>query len=408
MNVADAWVMEDPTRCEVCGRDACEDHLPAEPASSSSKRPRLHAQRALDVLTTPRPKEIVEGIAWGGCVTVLVSESGTGKTFVLLDLAGAVSDGVPWHGRAVREGSVVYLSYEGDALGLRLRALRDVSGRRLEHLYIVRGSDPLSPRANREGEDCSVGELAVAAALESLTVELATARRPPISLIVIDTVRASLSGSEDSSEHVAAYLRAVRRVMARVPGTAAILAHHAGWQDGEQQRKRERGSSAWRGNCDGTLYLEAGEYDAERGETALTLRALKVRDAERPAPMHLFRRRVEIAERIADDIRRGPVTSCVIDSDRRSREDREAAQAAAAETETRAIDQRLLRVIAERPDSATSQDRLRVAVGLRRDLVQAAVVRLLDRGWIELPARQRQPYTVTVQGLSELSGSATV
>ena len=51
--------------------------------------------------------------------------------------------------------------------------------------------------------------------------------------------------------------------------------------------RRERGSSAWRGNCDATLYLEAGKYDPKRGEAQLTLTALKVRDTERPAPLHL-------------------------------------------------------------------------------------------------------------------------
>ena len=87
-----------------------------------------------------------------------------------------------------------------------------------------------------------------------------------------------MTGSEDSSEHVSAFLRAGRRLMARTPGAAWCLVHHAGWQDGDSARKRERGSSAWRGNCDATLYLEAGEYDTERGEALLTLRVLKVRD----------------------------------------------------------------------------------------------------------------------------------
>jgi hypothetical protein len=94
----------------------------------------------------------------------------------------------------------------------------------------------------------------------------------------VDTVRASLSGSEDSSEHVSAYLRAVGRVLATVPGAAALLVHHAGWQDGEGKRPRERGSSAWRGNVDGTLYIEAGKYDQEHHERRLILRTLKVRD----------------------------------------------------------------------------------------------------------------------------------
>ena len=61
-----------------------------------------------------------------------------------------------------------------------------------------------------------------------------------------------------------------------------------------------------------TLYLEAGDYNTERGEAELTLRALKVRDAERPAPFHLLR----LGSSSARWIRYGePVTSCVIERD---------------------------------------------------------------------------------------------
>ncbi len=99
----------------------------------------------------------------------------------------------------------------------------------------------------------------------------------------MDTVRASLSGSEDSSETVSAYLRAIRRQLRHLPGAGAILAHHSGWQDGDQKRRRERGSSSFRGNVDGTLYLEVSD---ERGseDVALSLRTLKRRDGERPRP----------------------------------------------------------------------------------------------------------------------------
>ena len=250
---------------------------------------------------------------------MLVSESGAGKTFMLLDLAAAVSSGVAWHGRDAQQGSVAYLSYEGDALGVRLQAIRDVTGHRLDHVYGTRAQDPLSPRIDRDGEVPSLGELAATAALQALSVTLRATGRPPVSLRTIDTVRASLTGSEDSSEHVSAYLRVVRRMLTSVPGAAAILAHHAGWQDGDTQRKRERGSSAWRGNCDATFYLEVGASRSESGETELTLRTLKVRDDERPAPLRLVRRVVEVPGQMN---RRGdPITSCVIERDRRTRED---------------------------------------------------------------------------------------
>jgi RecA-family ATPase len=404
----DAWTVADPTLCPDCGRDACEDHLPPEPDTAIPAPPvaaqpaptRLTAQRALDLIDAPRPVEIIEGIAWAGCLTVLVSESGAGKTFALLDAAAAVSDDTPWHGRTIQQGSIAYFSYEGDALGLRLRALRDVTGRQLEHLYVVLASDPLSPRVSRDGEERSIGEIAVVAALETLATDLTAASRPPIVLLVIDTVRASLAGSEDSSEHVAAYLRAVRRIMGRVPRAACILAHHAGWQDGKNQRKRERGSSAWRGNCDATLYLDAGAYNEDRGEAPLTLGALKVRDAERPAPLHLVRRRVELAEM---DRHGGPVTSCVIESDRRSREDRDAERVAKVNATNRELDTAVLRAMRDYP-AATSVKRLRPYVSGRLEAVSDAVARLL-RAQLAFEGKRGSPYTLTEAGLAILDGT---
>ncbi len=400
VSAADAWAVADPTTCAVCGRDACEDHVPAKHVSSAAlTTARVGFQPAADVARTPPPLEIVENAAWADNLTVLVSESGTGKTFLLLSMAAAISDGVSWLRREVLPGSVAYASYEGDALGVRLRALREVGGCQLEHVYVLRARDPISPRSGRDGEEQrSVGELQVTADLEALGETLRAARKPPIRLLVIDTVRASMTGSEDGSDHVSAYLRAVRRIMACVPGAAAILAHHAGWQDGETQRKRERGSSAWRGNVDGTLYLEAGTYDATSGEAELTLITKKGRDIEIPPPLHCIRRRVALNEMG----RRGqPVTSCVIEPDRRTREDRAAEAAAAAEQENLAVDVRVLTAIAEHPE-ATSQDRLRLLLTLRKDTVNASLARLLRLKWVRMPEKQRQPYTVTAEGRKAL------
>jgi hypothetical protein len=186
--------------------------------------------------------------------------------------------------------------------------------------------------------------------------------------------------------------------MTCVPGAAAILAHHAGWQDGESQRKRERGSSAWRGNCDATLYLEAGEYDPEHGEAPLTLRTLKVRDAEKPPPLHLVRRRVTLYE---IDRHGEPVTSCIIDHDRRSREDREAERIAAVEATLHEIDLVVLRAMRDYP-AATSIARLRPYVGQRTGLVSDAVARIL-RASLALEGKRGQPYTLTDAGRARLN-----
>ena len=275
---------------------------------------------AADVMRVARPSAIVEGVAWADCLTVLAAESGTGKTFVLLDVAASVSGGGRWHGRATdpAQGSVAYISFEGDALGLRLSAIDAGKGGHLDNVHVLRASDPLSPHVTRDGtETPSSGELAITADLDALAKQLAASGRPRITMVVIDTVRASLSGSEDSSEHVAAYIRAVRRLLACVPGAAGILAHHTGWQDGDSRRKRERGSSAFRGNCDATLYLEVDSDGSDRNrEARITLRALKVRDEDLPAPLHLIRKQVVLAE---TDSWGRPLTSCVIEADNRSR-----------------------------------------------------------------------------------------
>jgi hypothetical protein len=359
----------------------------------------MRFRRANDIMTEPRPVEVIEGMAWADSLTSFTAESGTGKTFTLLSIAAAVSDDDHWLDRRVSSGSVAYVSYEGDALGVRLRAIRDVQGRELRHLYIVRASHPLSPMIDRDKvENPSLGESLLREALEALRDSLSASGLPPIKLVVIDTIRASLSGSEDSSEAVSAYLRAVRRVASSVPGAAVILVHHTGWQDGDSKRKRERGSSAFRGNIDGAAYLELDHYDEETHRAQLILRVSKARDDELAPPLYLIRKRVTLTATAEEAATGRPVTSCVIERDGATPQDRQAAE----DAKYREIDLRVLRVIAERSTTATSKDSIRLATGLKRDLVYEAIERLIYRNWIRPPERQRQPYTVTDLGMAAL------
>src|SRR5262249_31965986 len=157
-------------------------------------------------------------------------------------------------------------------------------------------------------------------------------------LIVIDTIRASMVGSEDRSEDVAGYLRAVRRLLAPYPEAGVVLAHHAGWQDGEVKRKRERGSSAFRGNSDVVLYLHVTDQTRELGTADLPLSALKIRDDDKPAPLGL--RRVRVTTALVDHYGR-PKQTCVIESDARTREDRAAEDAARQRAQETELDDRV-------------------------------------------------------------------
>jgi RecA-family ATPase len=349
----------------------------------------------------------MDGLAWAGCVTVVVAESGAGKTFLLLGVAAAVADGTPWHGRATQRGSVAYVSFEGDALGLRLQALRD-AGYSLRDVHVRRAFDPLSPRIGRDGvESASPGEESLAKAIAALSAKIAAEDRPPIGLLIIDTVRASLAGSEDKSDDVAAYLRAVRRLLAQVPTAAAILAHHSGWMDGKDSRRRERGSSTFRGNVDCTLYLEVDKddpaNDLENHCSYLTLSALKVRDGPRPAPLRLVRRQVKVLSTDAADV----ATSCLIElDDPRKQEERvtkaQARRTTAAEAEQREFDHKVLCIIHEH--KPTSIEKIRALSGGDRNKIIATTQRLFEKKLIDRSA-QRQPYTLTAGGRKEIGVS---
>jgi RecA-family ATPase len=157
--------------------------------------------------------EVIEGVAWTGCLSVLVAEAAAGKTFLFLDMGACLADGAVWHRRRVTPGSVAYLSFEANALSLRLDALRERAGRTLQHLHLLDARDPLSPRLGRDGtETPSLGEASAARALASLAARLAAASEPPIVCLMIDTIAASMVGSENTTEIVSAYLWAVRRL----------------------------------------------------------------------------------------------------------------------------------------------------------------------------------------------------
>jgi hypothetical protein len=262
----------------------------------------------------------------------------------------------------------------------------------------VRAAAPLSPRIDFDRiEHPSPGERAVATMLDGLRDEIAAIGAPPITLVIIDTVRCSMTGSEDNSEAVAAYLRAIRRVMAHAPDAATLLMHHAGWQDSDTRRQRERGSSAWRGNVDATVYVELGD-ELPRSGARLVLRTLKVRDNERPAPLYLVRNRVDLPIAGPDGM---PLKSCLIERDPRSRDEREAEALAAATAETLAVDLRVLRAIADRPDLATSIKQVRALVGLGSPVVSDAITRLIGREWLA-PGKRGEAYKVTERGRAAL------
>lgn len=370
--------------CSRCHTESCPGDC----------EPPIPFKTAADVVAAPLPVEVVESFVLQGRVTVVVAESTAGKTFFLLSMAAHVASGMAFHDRQVECGSVVYLKFEGDSLGVRLQGLIEHQGLDLENLYVLECSNPISPRSDKHaGEVACEEENKLIAALTELSAWLTTSVRPPVRLIILDTVRASMVGSEDASDTTSAYLRAVRRLLSAVPEAGAVLAHHTGWQDGEQKRRRERGSSTWRGNVDVTLFLEVHENDVAAKRVALSVATLKTRDHERAVPLRLWRRQVVLARR---DQWNRPVNTCVIEPDLRSPvEQAAAAQAAQAEEDIKR-DGDMVRFLISNP-GITNLRAVRVGLGWASGAVGDCMKRVVRRGWVA-PKRPGGAYVVTEGG----------
>src|SRR5205085_1304830 len=84
----------------------------------------VHAAEGAGKALVLAGKPLVKGLLNRGGMSVLYGESNSGKSFVGLDLGYHIGKGVPWCGRKVHRGAVVYLAAEGGAgIYARLGAL---------------------------------------------------------------------------------------------------------------------------------------------------------------------------------------------------------------------------------------------------------------------------------------------
>lgn len=84
------------------------------------KEKEFRLYRASDFPDLPEMRWLVEDIFPEQGLLCVYGSSGVGKSFLCLDLAAAIAEGVDWFGHPTQQGDVVYVALEGQA-GLRLR-----------------------------------------------------------------------------------------------------------------------------------------------------------------------------------------------------------------------------------------------------------------------------------------------
>lgn len=99
------------------------DDTPEEQAEAKAKADRFRVVPAADILKRKPPGWLVKDTIPDAELVLVYGASGSGKSFVMIDLAMALARGVPWFGRKVRQAPVVYVCAEGaGGFGKRLRA----------------------------------------------------------------------------------------------------------------------------------------------------------------------------------------------------------------------------------------------------------------------------------------------
>ena len=211
---------------------------------------------------------LVHGLVPQKTVTLFSGDGGTGKSLLSLQLAVAVASGSAWIGKAVSEGSVIYISAEDDddELHRRIDDILRASG----HTY-----DDLTRLTMRSlaGEDAL---LAVDSQMALMRTELfkeldqRAADEAP-TLIVIDTLADVYPANENDRAKVRQFIGILRGLALKRNCAVLLLGHPS--LTGLSNGSGSSGSTAWNNSVRSRLYLSRitdGGFEADPDRRVMT------------------------------------------------------------------------------------------------------------------------------------------
>lgn len=191
----------------------------------------------------PLPTWIIKGVLPRAELAVLFGESGSGKSFIALDMAASIARGVPWRGLTTKQGRVVYVAAEGaGGFRKRLKAYAHQHCIRLDDLRIgvIAGTPNLREKA------------------DALDISKAIKAWGGADLVIVDTFAQAMAGAnENSGEDVGRALAHCKGIH-KATGAPVVLVHHSG----KDSSKGARGWSGLRAAAD--VELEVMRVDDDR------------------------------------------------------------------------------------------------------------------------------------------------
>jgi hypothetical protein len=225
----------------------------------------------------------IKGLFEHGNIGQIFGATGSGKSFVVLDMAYCIASGIDYHGRETKQGNVVYICGEGfSGLSRRFHALQNKYEQDIVNKLFISEQ----PAAFIETEStASVYEAVVAVG--------------NVSLVIIDTYHRNMGGGdENSANDFAIVLKNIDRFLKPL-GVTILIIHHSG----HMETSRARGSSSIRAAMD-------FEYQTSMTTNGLTLKNTKMKDATAPDPLSFDFIQVSLGE----DEEGEPITSAYLEA----------------------------------------------------------------------------------------------
>lgn len=251
-------------------------------AAETSATPRFQFEPVHLFSSTQALPWIIKGVLPKAGLGVVYGASGSGKSFVVLDMGMAIARGAEWRGRKVRQGRVAYIAAEGaDGFRKRLAAYAQHSQVDLEGVPMVVLNAAPNLLEKQDAVDVAKGIKASGGA----------------DLIIVDTFAQTTPGAnENAGEDVGKALGYCKRIHEST-GAMVLLIHHSG----KDATKGARGWSGLRAACD-------AEIEVVRTDTGRALKLTKSKDGEDGLEWGFDLDVVQLG--VDEDM--DPITSCVV------------------------------------------------------------------------------------------------
>lgn len=266
--------------------DFPDETTPEEKAATekakAEKKARFKVIPAHEFARRPPPRWIIDQLVPEADLLVLYGESGSGKSFVAIDLTMAIARGADWRGLKVRQGRVVYIAAEGGGgFTKRLKAYAHHHAVDLEAVPF--GVIHATPNLMAEVDVQGLREAILAA--------------EGAEIVVVDTFAQVTPGAnENAGEDMGLALKNARAIGAAT-GALVILVHHSG----KDASKGARGWSGIRAAAD-------AELEVVRSEGGRWIRSTKQKDGDDQGEWGFSLGKV----RVGEDEDGKPIESCVV------------------------------------------------------------------------------------------------